>query len=456
MAQTQDTPPGNNSAIVVTDRHVSSRQPSNEFERARQAESVGTAGRIAEQTPAHDPTRTAWIVLLTAFAIFCILAVTVPWGIYRYIRTATSSRMATVEPISSTGGTVLAEFSGVTQPVAGPIDVPEGGRIVTDEQSAAFVQFFEGSNVRLAANTEVALRRMRAPRWQWSQAADTLVVAVRRGRITLGAANAVGVPLHYEVHSPHMTAVLGEGSYRVDVAQDQTQVVAYEKSYSGVEQAQIQAAGKTVRIGPGQRTQVMAGQPPSAPVGAIENLVADSYFQRSLGEVWRTFHDQGGDGDDGVDGEVSIIETEGRRAVQFIRQGSKDNSADVGIVQDIDEALPDLTTSLTLQADLKIIDQELPGGGLKSSEYPVVFRLKYKDVQGSEHVWYHGFYYQPGNHVQNGEQVPQDKWRTYDSGNLLAPESGLTPPPARIVSVEVLASGHDYWSMVSYVRLLVD
>jgi hypothetical protein len=395
------------------------------------------------------------MVLLIAFAIFCILVITVPWGVYRYIRTATASRMATVEPISSTGGTVLAEFTGVTRPVAGPIDIPEGGQIVTDEQSAAFVQFFEGSNLRLAANTRVVLRRMRAPRWRWSWAADTLIVDVDRGRVTLGAANAVGVPLHYEVHSPHMTAVLGEGSYRVDVSKDGTQVVVYEKSYGGTEQAQVQAAGKMVQLGPGQRTQVMAGQPPSAPVGAVENLVKDSYFARPLEEVWKTFHDQGLDGDDGVDGQVSTIEVEGRRAIQFLRQGSE-NSADVGIVQQINEALPDLTTSLTLQADLKILNQELEGGGVKSTEYPVVFRLKYKDAQGNEHVWYHGFYYKPGNLMQNGEQVPRDQWRTYDSGNLLDPETGLTPPPARIVSVEVLASGHDYWSMVSYVRLLVD
>ncbi|RME85590.1 MAG: hypothetical protein D6775_02410 [Caldilineae bacterium] len=419
-------------------------------------QSVGTAGQIAERAPTRDPARTAWIVLLSAFAVFCILAVTVPWGIYRYVRTATAGRMATVEPISSSGGTVLAEFAGVTRPVAGPIDIPEGGRIVTDEQSAAFVQFFEGSNLRLAANTEVMLRRMRAPRWRWSRASDTLIVEVQRGRITLGAANAVGVPLHYEVRSPHMTALLGEGSYRVDVSAEETQVVVYEKSYGGTEQARVQAAGKTVQLGPGQRTQVVAGQPPSAPVGAVENLVEDSYFARPLGEVWKPFHDQGLDGDDGVEGQVSIIEVEGRRAIQFLRQGSKDNSADVGIVQRIDETLPDLTTSLTLQADLKIVDQELEGGGVKSTEYPVVFRLKYKDAQGNEHVWYHGFYYKPGNLMENGEQVPQDQWRTYDSGNLLDPETGLNPPPARIVSVEVLASGHDYWSMVSYVRLLVD
>ncbi len=423
--------------------------------KARPAEAVGTTGHVAERAPARDPARTAWMVLLIAFAIFCILVITVPWGVYRYIRTATASRMATVEPISSTGGTVLAEFTGVTRPVAGPIDIPEGGQIVTDEQSAAFVQFFEGSNLRLAANTRVVLRRMRAPRWRWSWAADTLIVDVDRGRVTLGAANAVGVPLHYEVHSPHMTAVLGEGSYRVDVSKDGTQVVVYEKSYGGTEQAQVQAAGKMVQLGPGQRTQVMAGQPPSAPVGAVENLVKDSYFARPLEEVWKTFHDQGLDGDDGVDGQVSTIEVEGRRAIQFLRQGSE-NSADVGIVQQINEALPDLTTSLTLQADLKILNQELEGGGVKSTEYPVVFRLKYKDAQGNEHVWYHGFYYKPGNLMQNGEQVPRDQWRTYDSGNLLDPETGLTPPPARIVSVEVLASGHDYWSMVSYVRLLVD
>lgn len=437
MAQTRQTHPEKRSAVLTP-------------------ESVGPAGRTRDQVASRNPARTAWVVLLTAFALFCLLAITLPWGAYRYLRTATAPRRATVEPISDTGGTVLTEFGGVTQPVAEAINVPPGGRIVTDEQSAAFVQFFEGSNLRLAANTEVVLQQMRAPRWRWSRAPDTLIVEIRHGRITLGAANAVDVPLHYEIRSPHATVALGEGSYRIDVAPAETEVVAYEKSYSGTEQAEVSAAGKMVQLGPGQRTQVSAGQPPSAPIGAVENLVADSYFTQPLGEVWQPFHDQGGDGDDGVDGHVSITEMEGRRAVQFSRQDSQNNSADVGIVQEINETLPDLTTSLSLQADLKILDQEIAGGGVQSTEYPVVFRLKYKDAQGSEHVWYHGFYYKPGNHVQNGEQVPQGEWRTYDSGNLLDPSTGMTPAPTRIVSLEVLASGHDYWSLVSYVRLLAD
>lgn len=425
-------------------------------ERTRPTEAVGVAPREAEQSVTGDPTRTAWAVLLAAFAAFCILAIVLPWAGYRYVRTATAPRMADVEPISSAGGTVLAVFGGVPQAVNSVLEVPEGGRVITDKESAAFVQFFEGSNVRLAANTEVILRQMRAPRWRWSRADDKIVLDIRQGRVSLGAASASDVPLHYEIRSPHATAVLGEGSYRVDVTPAETLVVAYEKSYAGTEQAEVRAAGETVQLGPGQRTRVSAGQVPSAPVSAVENILDDSYFTQPLGEVWQPFYNQGGDGDDGVPGRVSILETEGRRAVQFVRQGSLDNSADVGIVQQINETLPDLTTSLTLQADLRIIDQELPGGGVQSTEYPIVFRLKYKDVEDNEHVWYHGFYYLPGDHVQNGDQVPPAEWRTYDSGNLLDPTTGLSPPPVRLVSLEILASGHDYWSMVSYVRLLAD
>jgi hypothetical protein len=425
-------------------------------ERTRPAEAVGVATGEAEEPALGDPTRTAWAVLLTAFVVFCILAIVLPWTGYHYLRTATAPRMAEVESIGSAGGTVLAVFGGVPQPVSSLLEVPEGGRIITDKESAAFVEFFEGSNLRLAANTEVVLRRMRAPRWRWSRAGDTLIVEIRQGRLSLGAANAVDVPLHYEIRSPHATAVLGEGSYRVDVTPAETLVVAYEKSYAGTEQAEVSAAGQTVGLGPGQRTRIGAGQAPSAPVSAVENLIDDSYFTNPLGEIWQPFHNQGGDGDDGVPGRVSIIETEGRRAVQFLRQGSLDNSADVGIVQQIDETLPDLTTSLTLQADLRIVEQELPGGGVQSTEYPIVVRLKYKDVDDNEHVWYHGFYYLPGQHVQNGDQIPPAEWRTYDSGNLLDPTTGLTPAPVKLVSLELLASGHDYWSMVSYVRLLAD
>jgi hypothetical protein len=366
--------------------------------------------------------------------------------------------MATVQPISGTSGTVLMQIGRLTtQPVTGALEAPEGARITTDEASKAFVQFFEGSNLRLAPNTEVILHRMRAPRWRWSRAPDTLVIEVLRGRITLAAAGPFfGVPLHYEVRSPHMRALLSEGSYRIDVAPEGTKVVAYEKGYSGVGRAEIHAAGETVVLGPRQRTQVPAGGPPSPPVGSTEPLLKDSTFSQPLGEAWTVFHDPGGDGDDGVPGRVEIVEIEGRRVVQFLRRGSRDNSADVGISQQINEELPDLVTSLVLQAELKVLEQELAGGGFQSTEYPVIFRLKYKDAQGNDHVWYHGFYYKPGNAMQNGEQVPRDKWYYYDSGNLLDPETGLQPRPVKLISLDVLASGHDYWSMVSVVWLLVE
>lgn len=410
-----------------------------------------------QQVSEQQIARTAWIVLLSAFAVFCILAVSAPWAAYHYLRAATAARAASVEPISGTSGTVLMQIGRLTHPVTESLDAPEDARITTDEASKAFIQFFEGSNLRLAPNTEVILRRMRSPRWRWSRAPDTLMIEVLRGRVTLAVAEPLfGVPLRCEVRSPHMAALLSEGSYRIDVTPQDTQVVTYEKSYSGLGRAEIHAGGETVVLGPRQRTRIPAGEPPSPPVGAIENLVTDSTFSRPLGEAWTVFHDQGGDGDDGVDGQASIVDLEGRHAVQFLRRGSRDNSADVGISQRIDEELPDLVTSLTLQAELKVLEQELAGGGIQSTEYPVIFRLKYKDAEGNDHVWYHGFYFKPGNAMQNGEQVPQGRWYYYDSGNLLDPETGLNPPPVRLISLEVLASGHDYWGMVSVVWLLVE
>lgn len=411
-----------------------------------------------EQVSEAEITRIAWMVLLSAFAVFCLLAVSIPWGTYRFVRTATAAQMASVEPIRGTSGTVLMQIGRLsTQPVSAPMDAPEGARITTDEASKAFIQFFEGSTLRLGPNTEVILRRMRAPRWRWSRAPNTLEIQVLRGRVTIGVAEPYfGVPLQCEVRSPHMQARLSEGSYRIDVAPQETQVVAYQKGYKGVGRAEIQAAGETVVLGPRQRTRVPAGGPPSPPFSITENLLADSTFSRPLGEAWTVFHDQGGDGDDGVDGQASIVEVEGRRAVQFLRRGSRDNSADVGVSQQLNVELPDQATSLTLQAELKVLEQELAGGGFQSTEYPVIFRLKYKDAGGNDHVWYHGFYFKPGNAMQNGEQVPRGRWYIYDSGNLLDPETGLNPPPVKLISLDVLASGHDYWSMVSVVWLLVE
>jgi hypothetical protein len=143
-----------------------------------------------------------------------------------------------------------------------------------------------------------------------------------------------------------------------------------------------------------------------------------------------------------------------RRAVQILRSGSNQNSAITGIRQQIDKDVSDART-LILSADVRLHYQNLSGGGYLSSEYPLIIRILYRDVNGSEAEWVHGFYYQndANNPTLNGELVPSDEWVPYETSNLF---ETLDPKPFRIVRVEIYASGWDYESYISGVRLTVE
>jgi hypothetical protein len=144
-----------------------------------------------------------------------------------------------------------------------------------------------------------------------------------------------------------------------------------------------------------------------------------------------------------------------RNVVRFSRSLEDGAHNVVGIQQVINRDVQGYD-SLALSLDLKLLSQSVPGGGYLASEYPVMVDFSYTDVYGKDLHWYQGFYYldlppsstwaQP-----NGEKAPLGIWYSYESPNLL--ELLKETRPARINSVTVYASGHDYNSMVSDVAL---
>ena len=94
-----------------------------------------------------NPERLAWIILSTAFVVFCFLAVSIPLGIRWYIINATQIHKTSLAAI---GGTVQVQEPGVDIPFAvtgTKDDVLEGSIITTDATSQAFLEFFEDSTL---------------------------------------------------------------------------------------------------------------------------------------------------------------------------------------------------------------------------------------------------------------------------------------------------------------------
>jgi hypothetical protein len=191
----------------------------------------------------------------------------------------------------------------------------------------------------------------------------------------------------------------------------------------------------------------------SDPLPAVRNIVANGDFQNDLNK-WATYSQQSDPQQPA--GSIGIVVNEGRRAVDFYRDGS--NHAEVGIRQEIDYDVQDFS-SLELHIAIRVISEDIlgfGGCGYLGSECPIIIRMEYRDASGSESTWQHGFYIgEPkSDWVTYGwaEPVQEGNWQTYESGNLMEELSDASP--AYIESLTIYASGHSFHGMVTEVELL--
>lgn len=400
------------------------------------------------------PERIFWLVILGAFAAFLLLCAAVPVGARSYLLYSWTPKEATLEVIA---GTVRVQERDATAPTAvtKSIIIHEGSAIETDENSKAILTLFDGSTITLFTGTQVTVPDMRVSMFEWGRVPITLRVDQTRGRIRVSPAplysvsDAAPYTRKFLVHTPHLSADLDEGSYAIDVYPDlKSQVTATNGNVV------VTAQGKDVTLGRSQRTVVTRGNSPLAPLPAAQDFIVNGDFMDPPDVGWNTLPSQLGV----LPGEAGIFPLGDRRTVRIIRAGSStptgQSSTITGIIQTINKDVSDFRT-IKLTADIRLHNQSLSGGGILSSEYPLILRLKYRDKYGSEAEWVHGFYYQntTNNPTVNGELVPVDVWVPFESGNLF---EIADPTPLYITTLQIYASGWDYESYVSNIRLIVE
>lgn len=395
------------------------------------------------------PERTAWIVVWTAFIVFCLLVVFVPLSIRHILLYSMRSHTATLQALE---GTVVIEnpATGHQNVVSNgaSANVTEGSAITLDDKASADLRFFDGSSVSIKPGSQVVLERVQSPRFQWGVQPNMIWLRMVTGqaKIVTNAAGKTG--LDFELRLKHLNAVLqikSDGVYGAEVQTDSATLLVHQGS------AVVNANSNSVQLVAPERTTVALGQPPTAPVADARELLTNGDFSQGLGEAWTAYNDQGNDGGD-VPGVWSCDDE--THTVRFYRTDSQHNHCETTIEQDINRDLPDPVSSLVVRANIKIVNQNLSGGGYLASEYPLMIRIKYRDKYGSENEWIQGFYYDnsQNNPTTNGLQIPRDTWYYFESENLL---DTLNPTPTRIISIRVSASGWDYESMIRYISLAV-
>jgi hypothetical protein len=394
-----------------------------------------------------NPERLAWIILSTAFVTFCFLVVSIPLGVRWYVINATQVHETSLAAI---GGTVQVQEPGVNKPFAVTStkdDVPEGAIIITDPTSQAFLEFFEASTLHLYNKTRVIIQKTRSPRFGLSSKPNTVVLEVTGGRVRIGVAPSGKSSLNFQVQTPHAAVELEEdGGYALEVSSEEFHLTVRDG------RAKVIAMGKMVELGRGERTTVEIGKEPIGPLPAERDLIVNGDFKEQLTTSWEVYHTQ--DNPKEVSGKAEILIVGDRQAVRFWRMGKATGHGETGIVQVINKDVRDFT-SVALHISVRLLDQSLAGGGTRSSEFPIIVRLDYKDINGNDNFWTHGFYFK--DPIENwpiikGEKIPRLVWYPYESSNLM--DELVDAKPALIKSIRIYASGWDYQSMVSQVQLL--
>jgi hypothetical protein len=398
----------------------------------------------------HNPERLAWTVLLLAFTTFCVLAVAIPFGVRWYLLNAMNAEMTAV---TSVRGTVLAEMRKANLPVpitdGSTMEVEEAARVTTDSTSQAILTFFNDSTLTLYGETSVRLEQARTPRFGTGRRPDTIAVELEHGRVRVASHSQSD--LSFVVHSPEAGIHLGEGSYSIEVNDEGTQVTARQG------QVQLIAANEVVRLSSGERVMVHSGQPPSPPLPAEQNLLINNDFSAPLDGVWEVYEVV--PPSSVVTTSVEIVEVGNRYALEFSSQGQDNLHSEVGVIQEVNRSVQDFE-SLRVQMDVSLEQQSLPGGGTLGSEFPIMIHLAYKDANGNDRDWYHGFYFAPppenwllsDTPDNSSERIARILWYPYESVNLL--DSLGTTKPIYIKYIRIYASGWIYQARIADVALL--
>ncbi len=397
-----------------------------------------------------NPERIAWIILSTAFGIFCSLTILIPFTVRWYVINITDPFSTEV---TSVRGTVLigdpaAELSfsltdGNTTAVEESFDVS------TDDTSQAILTFFDDSSLTMYGNTSIILHETREPRFDLSPNPTRIVIEVEKGRVRATSSRS-RTDLTFDIHTPHALIELNQGSFSIEVNEKETQVT------TRLGEAGVIGSDRKVVLKDGERALVGMNTPPTHPLPAAQNLLSDSSFNPLFTNSWETYAIEP---IESVTTTVKVINLQNRHVLQLRSDGQDNVHSEAGVIQEVNKDVRDFR-SLQVFAEVRLVRQSLPGGGQLGSEFPIMLRLDYKDADNNDRSWYHGFYYAPPpeNYIlynqpdNSSERIARFFWYPYESDNLL---TTLGPAkPVFIKSIRIYASGWIYEAMVANISLL--
>jgi len=390
----------------------------------------------------RDAITTAWVVLTVAFVIFLAIATGAFLAVKSYYQTATvpqSARLSLEEGIvlfrDAISSTLINAHDGM--------ELREGDELLVGQGSRASVLLWEGSRIQLYPGSQTRLSEMRKSRFH-----DGFIrtsIGLEKGTIRIAVSRPPTRDSQFLASTPFGYALLAPGSFGLDVSDSRVRISSREglaTIYGKSGSAQIQTGEKVL----------LSKSDLSGPMPEGDQLLANGDFSQGFMR-WDKIdnHEPGRPVEPGQ--RVLVNERRDGKDITALRVSRVSAAAthnETGLSQTINKDVSDYQ-SLRLTADIRVDDQSLSGGGYMGYEYPVMIRVHYRDANGNQIDWSHGFFYMNVEQrpTPNGEPVRQGEWVAYSTDLMEA-----QPKPAQILSVDVLGAGHTFSGMIANVSLV--
>lgn len=415
-----------------------------------------------------NPQRLAWITLLGALALFCLLCVSsvifARWLLFE----SPTQLSVTLHVARGTVGVSKPDTSG-EQAVRTTDTVGQENTLSTDNDSQGYLAFadpYSGqvlATVTLHHDSVMTLDRASRPRFSLSDNPYSIRVTGIAGRVDVWVNGDLDRELRLDLVGPLGTILVSEpGTLFVESTADFQTVTARDGTA-----ILVSYTDQTQHIAPSTKATLYR-EPPNIEVASspIELLPNSDFRQSEDWPVgWSCAFRPSPDNLNGPAGQWLATTVDGRTVMHIQRMQPEPGPGRTGCVQYL--AGPrgqDVTgyATVSLRATMRVQYQSLSACGDQGSECPVMLHMVYLDPAGNELHWYHGFYtkYTPNvgrtrcdSCLEPHEQISENAWYTYELEDLFA-DLPTDRRPGSIIEIEFYGEGHQYDVLIDELSLL--
>ncbi|WP_119072208.1 hypothetical protein [Aggregatilinea lenta] len=419
----------------------------------------------------NNPHRLAWLTMLSGLAIFSLLC----GGsivFTRWLLLESPTQLSVVLHVGRNTISLARPDSDGESAIKEDAQVGRHYRLSTDNLAEGYLSFadpYSGdmlATVTIDSSSVVTMENAVRPRFSLSDNPYAIQLGGTNGRLEVWLRDGLDREMRFDINGPLGTIRISEGGmYLIDSTPTYIKISTQQGSAT-----LIAADRRTQHVAAGSEALLLASDQSIRIGNAPLNLLTDSQFVQANESEWPVGWSCGwrpsSDAPNAPEGDFKFERLDGLSVISLERLLPSYDPGAIGCIQTLGEPGTGLEvapyTSLTLRVRLMVLEQYLSGCGQVGSECPLMLHMTYKDIDGTDRDWYHGFYVNFTPNVggltkcdscyEDHDRINSGAWYTYE-GDLFA-KIPAAYRPGTVTSIEFYASGHRFDVLVDEVSLL--